>query len=73
MLLEALACGIPVAALPVTGPVDVLVQGVTGFLDEDLGRAARAALALSPEACRQAAQAQTWRACAQQFLGNLAR
>jgi glycosyltransferase involved in cell wall biosynthesis len=73
VLLEALACGIPVAALPVTGPVDVLVQGVTGFLDEDLGRAARAALALSPEACRQAAQAQTWRACAQQFLGNLAR
>ena len=72
VLLEALACGIPVAALPVTGPVDVLVPGVTGFLDEDLGRAARAALELSPAACRQAAQAQTWRACAQQFLGNLA-
>jgi glycosyltransferase involved in cell wall biosynthesis len=72
VLLEALACGVPVAAFPVTGPVDVLVQGETGILDEDLGRAARAALALSPEACRRAALARTWRSCAEQFLANLA-
>jgi glycosyltransferase involved in cell wall biosynthesis len=72
VLLEALACGVPVAAYPVTGPMDVLVQGETGILDEDLGRAARAALALAPEACRRAAQARTWRASAEQFLANLA-
>jgi glycosyltransferase involved in cell wall biosynthesis len=72
VILEALACGVPVAAFPVAGPRDVLVQGETGILDEDLGRAVRAALALSPETCRQAALARTWRACAEQFLGNLA-
>jgi glycosyltransferase involved in cell wall biosynthesis len=72
VILEALACGIPVAAFPVTGPRDVLVQGETGILDEDLGRAARSALGLSPEACRRAALARTWRACAEQFLANLA-
>jgi len=72
VILEALACGVPVAAFPVAGPRDVLVQGETGVLDEDLGRAARAALALSPETCRQAALARTWRACAEQFLANLA-
>ncbi|MDR3671149.1 MAG: glycosyltransferase family 1 protein [Holophaga sp.] len=72
VILEAMACGIPVAAFPVAGPRDVLVQGETGILDEDLGRAARAALALSPQACRVAAMARTWRSCAEQFLANLA-
>ena len=36
VLLEAMACGVPVAAYPVTGPIDVVVDGVTGVLGEDL-------------------------------------
>jgi glycosyltransferase involved in cell wall biosynthesis len=40
VMLEAMACGVPVAAFPVTGPVGVVTHGVTGILDEDL-RAAR--------------------------------
>src|SRR5690606_8009102 len=36
VLLEAMSCGVPVAAFPVTGPVDVVTQGVTGVLDNDL-------------------------------------
>jgi glycosyltransferase involved in cell wall biosynthesis len=72
VLLEALACGVPVAAFPVTGPIDVIENGVTGVLDEDLRTAALAALKLDPAKCRAFALAHTWDAATKQFLGNLA-
>ena len=71
VLIEALACGVPVAAYPVQGPVDIIENGVTGFLDENLQQAAMAALALKPEACRAAALPYTWEACTRQFLAHL--
>jgi glycosyltransferase involved in cell wall biosynthesis len=43
-MLEAMACGVPVAAYPVRGPVDVVVEGVSGALDADLGAAIGRAL-----------------------------
>jgi glycosyltransferase involved in cell wall biosynthesis len=72
VLLEAMACGVPVAAYPVTGPIDVVVRGVTGVLSEDLRAAAMAALQLSPEACRAHALQHSWAAATRQFLANLA-
>jgi glycosyltransferase involved in cell wall biosynthesis len=72
VLLEALACGVPVAAYPVTGPIDVIENGATGVLDEDLRTAALAALQLKPAHCRAFALAHTWEAATKQFLGNLA-
>jgi len=72
VLLEAMACGVPVAAYPVTGPVDVVLNGVTGVLDPDLRTAALAALKLDPAACRKHALGYTWQAATQQFLGHLA-
>jgi glycosyltransferase involved in cell wall biosynthesis len=72
VLLEAMACGVPVAAYPVTGPVDVVVDGVTGVLSGDLRAAALAALHLDPVECRRHALAHTWEAATEQFVGNLA-
>jgi glycosyltransferase involved in cell wall biosynthesis len=72
VLLEAMACGVPVAAYPVTGPVDVVVDGVTGVLGEDLREAALAALQMDPAACRAHAVAHSWEASTRQFLNALA-
>jgi glycosyltransferase involved in cell wall biosynthesis len=72
VLLEAMASGLPVAAYPVTGPVDVVVPGVTGFLDEDLRSAALRCLALDSVACREHALQYSWEACTRQFRAALA-
>jgi glycosyltransferase involved in cell wall biosynthesis len=73
VLLEALASGVPVAAYPVPGPIDVLDgDGVeVSCLDEDLARAVRVALEKSPEACRAFALRHSWEASADQFFQNL--
>lgn len=64
--IEALACGTPVAAFPVPGPVDILTPQ-TGVVSEDLGQAARDALKLSRKACRDHALGFSWEACTRQF------
>jgi glycosyltransferase involved in cell wall biosynthesis len=72
VMLEAMACGVPVAAFPVQGPRDVVRQGITGILNEDLKVAIEAALRLEPDACRSFALMQSWERCTRQFLGHLA-
>lgn len=72
VLLEAMACGVPVAAYPVTGPNDVVVNGVTGILGEDLREAALKARHLDPAACRAHALEHSWEAATRQFLDALA-
>ncbi len=71
VMLEAMACGVPVAAFPVTGPLDVVTQGVTGMLDNDLRAAALAALDLDRQRCREEALRHTWQAASRQFFDNL--
>lgn len=63
--------GVPVAAYPVTGPVDVVEDGVSGALDDDLGRAALRAFAVDPRDCRAHALRFGWDASAREFGSNL--
>jgi glycosyltransferase involved in cell wall biosynthesis len=71
VMLEALACGVPVAAYPVGGPIDVIRDGEVGCLREDLATAIRGALELDPERCRAYALGFRWEHATREFLGNL--
>lgn len=71
VMLEALACGTPVAAYPVTGPIDLVQPGVTGVLSEDLGAACMQALELDRHACRAATEEWTWPGAAEKLKSYL--
>ena len=71
VVLEALACGVPVAAFPVQGPVDVLGDAPIAALDTDLRRACLRALEIPRVAARAFALTRSWRSCTEQFLSNL--
>ncbi len=71
VLLEALASGLPVAAYPVMGPLDVIGDSQVGVLDQDLRRAALAALDIPRDLCRVHASTFTWKQSAAQFFGNI--
>lgn len=72
VMLEALACGVPVAAFPVTGPLDVIGESGAGVLDENLAAAAARARLIPAHICRERAKAFSWRAVTEQFLDCLA-
>jgi glycosyltransferase involved in cell wall biosynthesis len=71
--LEALACGVPVAAYPVTGPRDVIGDNPVGVLNEDLRVACLEALNVSRAACREYALTRSWETSAKQFMTHLRR
>lgn len=71
VMIEALACGTPVAAYPVTGPIDIL-DPRSAAMDEDLGRAIRRALACDRSDAVAYGASFGWRRSAEQFLSALA-
>ncbi len=70
VLIEAMACGTPVAAFPVTGPIDILTER-SGAMSDDLNLAIDAALRLHPEACLRRASQFSWQVSARQFVDGL--
>ncbi|NWG39768.1 MAG: glycosyltransferase family 1 protein [Hydrogenophilaceae bacterium] len=71
VLLEAMACGLPVAAYPVTGPIDVLGNSSAGVMHEDLREACLAALKIDRKTARAHAEKFSWRAATEQFVSHL--
>lgn len=71
--LEALACGVPVAAFPVTGPRDIIGDHPVGVLHEDLRIACIEALQVSRAACRELALGYSWEKCAEQFIAHVGK
>lgn len=72
VLLEALSSGLPIAAYPTPGPIDIVGDSGTGCLDDDLAKAARAALAIPRDRCRQHALRFSWEASAEAFFAHVA-
>ncbi|MBO6947561.1 MAG: glycosyltransferase family 1 protein [Rhodospirillales bacterium] len=71
VLLEALASGLPVAAYPVPGPLDVIGDAPVGVLSEDLESAVKKALTIDPLLCRKHAEGFSWDKSIDQFFSNL--
>lgn len=71
VMLEANASGVPVAAFPVPGPLDVIENGRNGWCHEDLAIAVGRAMQVPRIECRRYAERYSWAACTDQFLVNL--
>lgn len=71
VILESLASGVPVAAYPVPGPLDVIGDAPVGCLDKDLKKAIETALQIPRDRCREFALKYSWGAATQQFLSHL--
>jgi len=73
VMLEANAAGLPVAAYPVTGPIDVVQEGVTGCMNDDLRQACLEAAKLNPDDCRDYALQNSWQRCAGMALDTFTK
>ncbi|ESR24235.1 glycosyltransferase family 4 protein [Lutibaculum baratangense] len=71
VMMEAMACGTPVAAYPVTGPLDVVADSGAGVLDEDLRAAALAALEIPRDKCLERSRDFSWQSSASSFVEGL--
>jgi glycosyltransferase involved in cell wall biosynthesis len=73
VMVEAMACGTPVAAFNVSSPIDVVKHGQTGFMDEDLGVAITEALKLDRKKVQKGSKEFTWEKTAKMFEGWLVK
>jgi len=71
VMLESIASGTPVAAYPVTGPRDVVINDVNGYMDSDLTTAVERAIICDRVAVRHSSEQYDWAACTETFVKNL--
>ena len=71
VMIESLACGTPVAAYPVTGPIDVIQNNLNGYLSEDLEYAIQKAIMVTSNSCVSFAKKHSWKKVTNQFLETL--
>ena len=71
VMIESMNCGTPVAAYPVTGPIDVIEPGITGCTKDNLTDAVEIALNYNRDLCATQAQKWTWEHCTQEFIDTL--
>ena len=72
VIIEAMAQGCPVAAFPVQGPIDIIEQGVNGYMDWDLELAVKQCLTLDRDQVKISSERWTWSECWRIFRENLA-
>jgi len=72
VLIEALACGTPIAGFNVTGPKDIVIEGENGSLtDDNLNEAVERAIQVSREKAFDSSKKYTWDQVAEQFISSL--
>ena len=72
VIIEAMAQGTPVAAFPVQGPIDIIENGVNGYMDNDLEVAIEQCLTLDRNRVKESSKHWTWEECWRIFRDNLA-
>jgi len=73
VMLEAMASGLPIAAYPVTGPIDVVENGMNGYLNENLNLAIAQCYSIPKSTCVEQSKKFTWSECTKVFLQHLVR
>lgn len=71
VIIESIACGTPVAAYRVPGPMDILEEGINGAMSSDLKSAIDACLLLNRDTVEQSSCVWTWEECWRIFRDNL--
>ncbi len=71
VMIESMACGTPVAAYPVVGPIDVIEEGITGSMHDDLSIAIKKCETLDRSKIYYNSLKWTWLECAKQFVQSL--
>ena len=66
-----MACGTPVAAFPVNGPIDIIDLGVSGFFHEDIEEAIKKSLNCKEESVLESSQKFNWESCADIFINSI--